>query len=337
MQLPALLTSDLHLTASPDDEYRWSLFKWLAKQVATESVKTLLVLGDLTDAKDYHPAELTNRIVENFSILTWLGCDIRILQGNHDYLKKGHSYFSFLSQIPRIEFISTMSEDPEMKGPSAYFLPHSHHPGKDWEGFDFSHYDYLFMHQTVSGSIASNGQAMDGEPGLPDFTKSVPKVYSGDIHVPQVIKGVEYVGSPYHVHFGDNFKPRCILIGEDRRPVNLYFKTISRRSLKATSLEDVRAFDLGAGDQVKLTITLPQSEAHAWARIRREATAILADQGVCIHDLRLALARSERRLQSGQGGRLGRSVLSDPEAILRFVERDELGPEALELGLETLR
>ena len=336
MQLPALLTSDLHFTANPADEYRWSLFKWLATQVAKEGVRSLVILGDLTDAKDYHPAELTNSIVQGITMLSWLGCKITILQGNHDYLKKGHSYFSFLSHLPNVTFVDSPREDDD-GGPLAYYLPHTHEPAKDWDDLDFSHYDYLFMHQTISGSVASNGQEMDGEPGLPDFTKLGPKVYSGDIHVPQVIKGVEYVGSPYHVHFGDNFKPRCILIGEDRKPANLYFKTISRRSLKATSLADVKAFDLGKGDQVKLTITLDPADAHAWARIRREATAILTDRGVAIHDLRLAIARSERRLQSGQGGRLGRSVLSDPDAILRFVERDELGPEALELGLEALR
>ena len=292
-----------------------------------------MILGDLTDAKDYHPAGLTNRLVEAITVITWLGVDVYILQGNHDYLRKGHSYFDFLNHIPRVRFISTMTDDGQAKGdgPLAFFLPHTREPAKDWAGFDFSHYSYLFMHQTISGAVASNGQEMEGEE-MPDFrVKGGPKVYSGDIHVPQVIKGVEYVGSPYHVHFGDAFKPRCVLLDRRNRPVDLHFKTISRLALKASTLRQVQNFDLKAGDQVKLTFELDPGDAHAWSRLKREASAILADRGVEIHGLKLAIQRSERRLGATQGGRPTRLRLSDPDAILRFVEREDLGGR---LGLD---
>ena len=334
MQLPALITSDLHLTANPADEYRWSFFKWLAEEAAHEGVKTILILGDLTDAKDYHPSTLTNRLVRSIAVLTWLGCDVVILQGNHDYLRKGHSYFEFLNDMPKVKFITEMTESAPDDGPLAMFLPHTRTPAEDWADRDFSHYNYLFMHQTAPGSIASNGQAMEGEP-LPSLKG--PKVYSGDIHVPQVIGDIEYVGSPYGVHFGDKFKPRCILIDSRDRPVDLHFKTISRLALKAGNLRQVRSFDLKPGDQVKLTMQLEQADAHDWSRIRREATAILADRGVELHDLRLEIQRQARRLVPGQGNHAPRVRLSDPDAILRFVEREELGAEALEAGLEALK
>ena len=186
MKLPALLISDLHLTSNPRHEYRWGLFKWLANECASEKVKTLVILGDLTDAKGYHPAELTNKLVERITMLTWLGIEVIILPGNHDYLREGHTYFEFLRFIPGVKFMQTMTALDEDDGPTAFFLPHNKNPSKAWAGLDFSHYDYLFMHQTVKGSIASNGQLMDGEP-LPPL--NAVKVYSGDIHVPQVIGG----------------------------------------------------------------------------------------------------------------------------------------------------
>lgn len=335
MRLPALITTDLHLTANPADEYRWSLFKWLAGEITAEEVQTLLILGDITDAKDYHPAELVNRLVESVTALTWLGCDVVILQGNHDYLKKGHSFFHFLNNIPRVKFITTMQDDGGGdNGPLAYFLPHTREPMKDWSGLDFSHYSYLFMHQTAPGSVASNGQAMDGD-SLPSLKG--PKVYSGDIHVPQVIGDVEYVGSPYHVHFGDKFKPRCVLLDRRNRPVDLHFKTVSRLALTAASISQVRAFDLKPGDQVKLTLKLDQADAHSWSRLRREAMAVLAEQKVEVHDLRLEVVRSQRWLDANAIRPRGKSILSDPEAMFRFVERDGLGADLYDAGLEAMR
>jgi len=331
MKYPALLVTDLHLTAAPSTEYRWSLFPWLAEQIKAEKIKTLLILGDLTDAKDNHSAELTNRIVKAINSLPV--ADIRILCGNHDWLKKGQEYFRFLNFLPNVEFITSPTEDvdPEGRDPSAYFLPYSKEPAKDWKGMDFSHYDLLFMHQTVSGAVASNGQKMEGEE-LPPLNAI--RVYSGDIHVPQVIGGLTYVGSPYHVHFGDNFKPRVILLDRDGKQHNLFFETISRIVVKVSSLKELQRKQFRAGDQVKLRVELAEADKHQWAKIRREALAILAEQGVEVHGVELNVLRALKRVEVG--GRPTRASFSPQESVLRFVEREELGAEVLDAALDIL-
>ena len=339
MRLPALLISDLHLTANPDDEYRWTLFEWLIETIGHEDVKTVVILGDLTDAKDFHSATLVNRVVENLVALTRPGVQVTVLQGNHDYLKSGHTFFGFANNIPNIRFITKIGDDcvDSVTGPNCFYLPHTKTPAKDWAGLDFSHYSYVFMHQTISGAVASNGQEMDGEE-MPDFTaKGGPKVYSGDIHVPQVIKGVEYVGSPYHVHFGDNFKPRAVLLDRRNRPVDLHFKSPRRLGIKVTSFAQLKSYELDDGDQVKLTVKLSPAEASGWLALRRVCEAWLKSRGAVVHDIRLELQRSERRLTPGQGGSTTRVRLSDPEAILRFVEREELGGDVLQAGLDAMR
>lgn len=259
---------------------------------------------------------------------------IVILMGNHDYLKANHAYFEFLGHLDRVVFVARPQDDGDQGGALSLFLPHTKTPVKDWAGMDFSHFSYLFMHQTAPGSVASNGQEMDGEE-LPSLKG--PKVYSGDIHVPQVIGDIEYIGSPYHVHFGDAFTPRCILIDARGRPVDLHFETISRLAIKAKSLRDLKSLKLKRGDQVKVTITLDQSEAHQWGSLKRQAEAWLTQQGVEIHGLKLAIQRVERRLGAAQGGSPTRSRLSDPDAILRFVEREDLGGAVLEAGLEAMK
>lgn len=325
MKLPALITSDLHLVASASTEYRWGLFPWLAEQCKLEKVKTLLILGDLTDAKDNHSAELVNRTVQAIKSLPVER--IIILAGNHDWLKAGQEFFRFLNVLPNVEFITKPTEDTEFSGPLCYFLPYSKAPAKDWGGQDFSHYDYLFMHQTVSGAVSSNGQKMDGEV-LPALNAG--KVYSGDIHVPQVIGPVEYVGSPYHVHMGDAFKPRCVLIEKDRNTVDLHFDTISRVTVAVGSLKELYKKDFVSGDQVKLRIELDEADKHQWQRLKREALEELKSRGVDVQGVELVVKKAGRvKLDTS-------ADYSPGDAVMRFVQAEELGPTALEVALEII-
>ena len=292
-------------------------------------VRTLLCLGDLTDAKDYHSAELTNRIVKSVADLPIE--DIKILAGNHDWLKRGHEYFRFLNRLPNVSFITEPTEDADVHGVATYYLPYSKNPDKDWVGRDFSHYNYLFLHQTLKGAVASNGQTMEGET-LPALNAG--RVFSGDIHVPQNIGGLTYVGSPYHVHFGDNFKPRCILIDRRGRESDLHFETIKRVSVKVEGLRQLRNLAFRAGDQVKVTLSLTPSEGHDWSRIKREAIAILTEAGVNLQGFELNLPRAARRVLVG--GTEGQGRLTPPNLVWDYVNREELGGEALEVALEVL-
>ena len=332
MRLPALITSDLHLTANPKDEYRWRLFDFLEDQCRAEQVKTLCILGDLTDAKDYHPSSLTNRVVAQISRMRAVVERVIILCGNHDYLRAGHAYFEFLNYIPGVTFVVKPYEDLMDDGVATLWLPHTKTPAKDWEGIDTTHFDYVFMHQTVGGSVASNGQKMDGE-DVPDMS-AWGKVYSGDIHVPQVIKGVEYVGSPYHVHFGDAFTPRCILLDRRNRPVDVHMESISRRTLTVKSLRELKRIELAAGDQVKVRIELDEADKHDWQRIKRLAAEYVKAEGAELHGLELRVQKAQ--VYIGSSDKVG-FASTDPDAVTRFAEMQELGGDALDEALEIVK
>lgn len=333
MKLPALITSDLHLVASPSTEYRWGLFPWLEKTLKEERVQTLLILGDLTDAKDNHPAELVNRTVKALNSLPVER--VVVLAGNHDWLREGHEFFRFLNHLPNIEFITKPTEDKEVKGELCYFLPYSKNPAKDWAGWDFGHYRYVFMHQTIKGARASNGQKMEGE-SLPDLS-AAGKVYSGDIHVPQVIGPVEYIGSPYHVHFGDDFDPRLVLIEKGGRAVDLHYREAPRRvAVRVPSLRELNRKLLFAkpGDMMKVVVELNDAEKHEWSKIRREAQGMLREARVDLHGLEMEVMRSDRRITASAPERLKLS----PEAILRrYVEDEGIGGDAYDIALEVMR
>lgn len=329
MKLPAILVADLHLTANPDDEYRWGLFPWLCNELDLERAETLVILGDLTDAKDYHPAQLVNRVVKAIDSLRAHVPRIVILRGNHDFLKDGHVFFEFLSALPGVEVITQPTEDAE-QSKLTMFLPYTKTPATDWKGWDFSHYDYLFLHQTIKGARASNGQQMDGE-DLPPLNAT--KVFSGDIHVPQRCGAVEYVGSPYHVHFGDAFKPRCVALDRAGAQFDLVFPSIKRLTLDVRGVRELRVISLGRADQVKIRVHLSEAEKHEWRSIRDEAVTIVETAGANLKSIELVVEKTRERVRVGQPA----AKTIDPARILYdFVDADDLGGELLDAGLECL-
>ena len=328
MKLPCIIASDLHLTANPADEYRWALLPWLAQQCKLEQAKTLLLLGDLTDAKDYHASTLVNRVVRLIKMLTESVERIVILRGNHDYLRDGHMFFEFLDRLPGVEVITKPTED--IDGELSMFLPFTRTPAKDWANYDFSHYRYLFLHQTVAGAVASNGQTMDGE-ALPPLNAA--KVYSGDIHVPQIIGPVEYVGSPYHVHFGDRFKARCVVIERGRKAVDLHFPSPARVMLDVsgvvTFLEAIKG--LQAHDQVKVRVALPEPDKHRWKGIKADIESLCAKDEIELCGIELRVQKSDLRVRIGQ-----RTAFDPVAALYRFVDEHDLGPELLDVAMEII-
>ncbi len=335
MKLPAIFVSDLHLTANPQDEYRWALFPWLKEQAKKNRVKAIAILGDLTDAKDYHASVLVNRVVACLASLKEDVEQVYILEGNHDYLKDGNPFFGFLNVIPGVKFITKPWSDMEDDALPALWLPHSKNPARDWSDLkSLDWYSHIFMHQTFNGAIASNGQEMDGEgvEKLDWFRAGMgPEVWSGDIHVPQKLGLVEYVGSPYHVHFGDKFKPRAILLDHGGRRKDLHFPTISRTSITVRNINDMFDLDVAPGDQVKLKVILDQAEQHRWPWWRTLVEGWAKDKQVDLCGLKLEVDKGRRRLN------LKKHHSADPREVLYdFVEHEDLGPEAYEVGLEIL-
>lgn len=294
----------------------------------------------MTDAKDYHSATLVNRLVREIMTTNTSVERFHVLMGNHDYLREGEAFFTFLNHFDGLRFITSQWDDmlDDPTGPGALFLPHTKNPAKDWAELDCSQFEYVFMHQTIKGAVASNGVKMDGE-HMPDLS-AWSKIYSGDIHVPQVIRHVEYVGSPYHVHFGDSFDPRCILIDKRGKPRDLQFKTLRRFVLnlawKSNGLDHRALLKTAPGDQVKARVRLDRADLALWPRVKREATRLIEQAEVELMGLELVISGQDAREVVGMGGHKGVALLSDPDAISRFCEVEDLGGEALDLGLEVI-
>ena len=333
-----IITSDLHITDKPLDEYRWGIFQWIKSQLslAAGKLNTVFILGDLTDAKDKHSSELVNRLVCELKLLSEVA-QIYILKGNHDYIEESLPFFDFLSQVgSRIKFI-TKPHSLSVDDFGILCLPSSRNYIEDWKDFDFDEFDLIFTHQTYEGSQAENGSLLPGIP--PAYFKNIQgKVISGDIHVPQkVSSNIQYVGSPYRVRFGDSFAPRVLLIedGKIKSRMTPFMRrwTLSAKGSEQLSqvYEQIALAPANAGDQVKIRVTMRRSDLGEWAELKKELKQFSEEKGWVLHGIELIVEQSATTVSQKSKITAAKTSKDRVELYGRLKKMDvKLGVELLE-------
>jgi hypothetical protein len=276
--MTAIATADLHLNKMPRDSHRWGLFKWLRGQVVKHGVKEVLLLGDITDAKDHHGAELVNRLVSEVALLSSL-TRVVVLRGNHDGIDPDRPFFVFMNHLPQVEFI-TKPLTLDLSIGSSLFLPCTDDYAHDWAGLDKNECNlvdlksvpWIFTHVSFDGCLSENGTRMGGVP--PSFFNAYKgRIISGDIHQPQTLgRNITYIGAPYHVRFGDAYEPRVLMLHEGGELMALHFPTKRKYVIEARSEKQLDT-QLGRlkpkpGDQVDVRIYLRRSELPEWPKMR---------------------------------------------------------------------
>lgn len=212
------LLSDLHLSDKPLDNYRFVFIKehfpTILKRGHYDKIDAIVILGDLTQDKDHHAAAFVNKVVAAIHKLSMIA-PVIIMTGNHDYADEGHVFFHFLSKIPNIYWIGKpyyghCFSDANMKKVfrKSLFLPHARNYKRDWDGLEMRNLGSIFAHNTFAGTDTGRGHKLEGIP-IDVFPRDA-NVISGDIHVPQKVGPVTYIGSPYTINFGDTFRPRIM-------------------------------------------------------------------------------------------------------------------------------
>lgn len=280
-----LLISDLHFTDKVQDEYRWDVFDFVRDYYGKTEDKNLIIMGDLTDSKDHHSAVLVNRIVYMIRQMVEIGMEVFILKGNHDYIDPDQPFFEFLEQIEYVRFIKHPS-CILIQGEKCLFLPHTRNPIDEWEtdiqiGRWAKECNLVFMHQSVIGSVTSNGYLMEEGLRQSYFKRFNGTVFSGDIHLPQKCGPVTYVGSPYSIRFNDHFDGRAIALTthESRTDTGrsvknsrlwaneMFTKLGQRRTINIEKLKDLKKSDARPGDQVKVVLTVKKDKVITRMRV----------------------------------------------------------------------
>lgn len=332
------LVSDLHFTPHARDAYRWRLFDWLAEIIRAHNVSVLFVLGDLTEAKDYHSSRTVNKLADGFRRLD---VETYVLRGNHDGLDPNLPYFNFLRHFPKLHFVTT----PFMRSfadRDVAMLPHTKTP-EVWAQIDWLRKSELcFMHATVDGAIGENGYRLDGFPPALLMSLRGSKIYSGDIHVPQTVEGVEYVGAPYPVRFGDKYPGRVVVLENFRKPVEIINEWAPRRRFltltAALSIDDIeqQLLDFRMGDQVKVRIALKPHEYVDWDKCKKLALQIVDDCSLELHGLELQRIAEPVKKLVRRSQPLAPSV-TPAERLRAYCAQRQINAEAITLGEQLLK
>ena len=329
----ALIISDLHLTENPNEAYRWTVFDTAKEFLQQHKIPELYIMGDLLDRKDRHPSELVNRLINELVQCSELA-KVSVLKGNHDYLKPEHPFLDFLDHFPNIFWYNTPQRD--IHKANILWLPHSRTPEVDWADLDFDDLDYIFMHQSVIGCKVSNMFEMNHGLNLKWLTsRTDAKIYSGDIHVPQDIDVLTYIGTQHPVSFGDDYQPRMLWLtekGHQSIPVN----TLQRLTLTVSSLKDLRVlFDkkhLTEGDHLKIKVRLELAHLSQWSEIKQQITAWCSHKNLILFDI--TLEKLEVEELSAVATQFKK--MNPLDALDQYMEQEQLDPYIRKLGKDLL-
>ncbi len=335
--MSAIVTTDLHLSEKAEDQYRFDLFPWI-NSIEGYDIKMVIIAGDLTDRKNFHADWFVNKVVQSIRDLA-RKYQVFILKGNHDYdADPQHPFFGFLGKYQRVAYINKPRVIPfEPWGVKMLFLPHSHNPEKDWKILDRAKdIDVIFTHQTFNGAIAESGRRLGGM-STSIFDNFDCPIYSGDIHVPQSVGPVSYIGCPYHIHYGDVFSPRVLMM-DDRFDYE-QFEFPAPRKL----MIDIKKFDskdknlinkafakANSGDRAKVKVHLPRADFEWWPHLREEIREYAAVIGVKLHSVVLKEKRSTLRKTLRKRPIVQKKT--HPETFAAYCKRYEVDPKLADMG-----
>ena len=331
-----LVTTDLHLTSNPRDHYRFDFLQWLAEYTEGGWVDEIVICGDLTDAKDRHNAELTNRIAAAIWELSQ-NAPVVILKGNHDYTNPDTPFFKFLGWFPSVRFIvePTLSD-------GALFIPHSFKPWNETWGTRVrakaAKAGVVFCHQGFEGAKAANGYELAGAKisELESVYKIKCPIYSGDIHTPQQLGPVTYIGTPYPVAFGDDWQGACLelrggqVVGDHVWPLAPKKTRAVLDADDALGSEWVNALDLGPLDQAKVTVRVPAARMDEWPDMQK------AVQNACQKAGCLLCGLAVERIDKQRTAHRAPTRMSPHKTLGRFAESRKLDEPTVEAGLALL-
>jgi len=332
--MTTILVSDLHLTDRPIDAYRWKVFPQVAELSRLHGADTLLVLGDLSEFRDYHSSKLVNAIVDSFYALRKTSSidEVFFLRGNHDGLDPQMPYLHFLRRLPWARFFvePTFVERPKENW---LMLPHSRDPDKDWEDLPLKEATHIFLHGTMTGAVSETGMKMTGISS--DWFKGLTcTILAGDIHVPQKVGKVEYVGAPYPIRFGDTFQGRALVLkgkGIIECPLeNLRKVTVRLEGTTLTTTEEVRK-----GDHVRVIIALSDSEMGQWQEAKKGAADFCSARGAVL--CKVQLERIETPEKKGGKPKIKLKTRTPEESLSLYCRTQSVDAALEKVGMQLLQ
>lgn len=334
----SILFSDPHFTDVELERYRWNIFNFIRdtaivfQEVNSSKIHRVICLGDLVDKKDRHSAKLVNDLVEYFADLKHeISCEIILLAGNHDKPLQGPYYWKFLNDLG-ISYI----EKPLKLG-DCYFLPFSNNPVEEWKDLDFSDTKVIYMHQTVDGALIENDRKIEGGHKLPELSPKI-QIFSGDVHRPQTVNGIVYIGAPHPVRFSEDWENRIVVVKDEEywNFQSIETATIKRAIIDITDSKALENTPYKEGDQIRIRYLLSGQALTTWPQEQERITAWAKENKVILASLESALIGDGLEPDdTEEAQRL--EVLKPEEIVKKFGLDEKLSDDLIQVGVDLVK
>lgn len=340
MLYPLLATADIHLTSSPADDYRWSVFDDLIRIAKQRSVRRIAILGDLCHYKDSHDSILVNRVVDAFVSLTQVVDRVVLLTGNHDYTDPELPFFSFLDRIPKVQVISKTTGIEMGQQRDEIWVPHMKNLAEHISEFGphLKRARYVFTHQCYDGAV-SNGIDLSGtsprifDPHLPEDAQ----VFAGDIHNHQKVGRVEYIGAPHPINFGDHYDSRFLLLEPDAMKW-IPREAIRKLKVEIESVDSLHEVEATPGLQLKVVLRMPRSEFVDWEKRKLEVIEHCRKRSIHLHSVELKEKILTRvKLGESKPAHVDNHVVDHSLVVERFASDAGIDPVYVPMGQRLAR
>lgn len=342
----ALVVADTHLNAKPRDAYRWRVWDAISETAEERACENIFILGDLTHDKDFHSAHVVNGITDQIADLARL-YTVHILRGNHDGIDPDEPYWRFLDHIQNVHYYkepAKVSITCDQQVVDVLMLPHVANAAEaaaQWERFSGkSNWDCAMTHITVEGAHPDIGDRP--MPGIPasQIQKLLGEhkrpIYSGDVHTRQTVAGVQYVGAPYHINFGDEYQGGCLVLMGDGKGKGEYIDFDDfprRRKFVVRGVDDIKQMDLYNADQAKVVVELTAATMHEWQALREQVeTEVHQMHAELVSiDFNVSIVNANGQAKPAPGGAEAVPYRAR-EAFEKYCKKRELSPELVKAG-----
>jgi hypothetical protein len=131
-------------------------------------------------------------------------------------------------------------------------LPFAANPAEHWAGLNLGGYDCIIMHQTVTGAVGEGGVLLTNE-NMPDLPQTA-WIYSGDIHTPQEVGPLQYIGAPHPIKFGDDYPCRFLRLLDTTFEIDevIPLDPMRKHMVDIGNVQSLSGIKVRAGDQAKV-------------------------------------------------------------------------------------
>jgi len=199
--LKAVVVSDTHLGLNrASDLYHditLTLFKSIVDTCLRNNIRNIIHLGDWFHNRIHINIKTLDASMKIADMLT--DFNVYIIAGNHDTFYKDRINPTSLDIYEEYNNIQIIKEPTVLD--DITLLPWSTKYTQDT--FDNIDTDYLFGHLEVNNFMMNSYYKFSG--GIPiSMFKKFKQVKLGHFHVPSTIDNIQYIGSPFHMNFGDH-------------------------------------------------------------------------------------------------------------------------------------